>query len=304
MKKIATFKAVLFTLITLFSSLAFDAFSAPKITSNYNKVSDGYNFWLVEPEGDTVEKKPVVIFLHGASLCGSDLNKVRRYGTLAAVEKGREIDAYVIAPQNPGGSWKPSKVMNILKWVEDNYNVDTDRVYVLGMSLGGYGTIDFAATYPDKVAAAMAFCGGGTVKDLSGLGELPLWIVHGTADRSVSVSQSDRVVSAVKNSGEYSRLYYDRIPGMNHSQPARLFYLEDTYKWLFSHSLKDKDRAAAEKFAISGDVMKTAYSGLNHKAGYRGSSSKNTASKAKTTRKSSSRKGKHYASGKSSRRRG
>ncbi len=304
MKKITTIKAVLISILTLFFSFAFGAAAAPKITSNYNKVSDGYNFWLVQPEGDATEKKPVVIFLHGASLCGSDLNKVRRYGTLSAVEKGRDIDAYVIAPQNPGGAWKPSKVMNVLKWVEENYNVDTDRVYVLGMSLGGYGTIDFAATYPDKVAAAMAFCGGGTVKDLSGLGELPLWIVHGTADNRVSVSQSDRVVSAVKDSSDASRLYYDRIPGMNHSQPARLFYLEDTYKWLFSHSLKDKNRRAADKFSISGDLMKSAYSGLNHRAGYKSSSSKSTASKTKASKKSSSRKSKSYASSKSSRRRG
>ena len=72
--------------------------------------------------------------------------------------------------------------MNILKWVEDWYNVDYDRIYVLGMSLGGYGAIDFAATYPEDIAAAMAFCGGGTVRDLSGLNGVPLWIVHGTAD--------------------------------------------------------------------------------------------------------------------------
>lgn len=292
--------ALLLLFVAVLSSFAFSAAAAPKITSNYNKVNDGYNFWLAEPEGMVTEKKPVVIFLHGASLCGNDLNKVRRYGTLAAVEKGRKIDAYVIAPQNPGGSWKPGKIMNILKWVEKNYNVDENRIYVLGMSLGGYGTIDFAATYPDKVAAAMAFCGGGTVKDLSGLGELPLWIVHGTADRAVNVSQSDRVVSAVKSSGDHSRLYYDRVPGMNHSQPARLLYLEETYEWLFSHSLTDKNRPAARKFSISSELMRGAYAGLNHRAGYHGSS-KGKASKAA---KRNSRKGKTYASRKSSRSRG
>lgn len=309
MKRKYSIKTILLAFVAVLSFLSFNASAAPKITTNYNKVSDGYNFWLVQPEGDSVEKKPVVIFLHGASLCGNDLNKVRRYGTLSAVEKGRDIDAYVIAPQNPGGAWKPSKIMNILEWVEKNYNVDTDRVYVLGMSLGGYGTIDFAATYPDKVAAAMAFCGGGTVKDLSGLGELPLWIVHGTADNRVSVQQSDRVVSAVKNTGNDSRLIYDRIPGMNHSQPARLFYLEDTYKWLFSHSLADDNRKATKKFTISDGLMKTAYSGLNHKAGYRSSSSKATktssvkSSSVKSSSKKSSKKSKTYAAEKSSRKR-
>lgn len=250
------------TLLTLLFSIITFAVSAGRISSHRGKVADGYNFWLVEPE-DSMEAKPVFIFLHGASLCGTDLNKVRRYGTLDAVEKGRELDAYVIAPQNPGGSWNPRKVMNVLKWVEDYYNVDYDRIYVLGMSLGGYGAIDFAATYPDDVAAAMAFCGGGSVKNLAGLNDVPLWIVHGTADRAVSVSQSDKVVEAMRNADSRTpRLVYDRIAGMNHSQPARLFYLEETYDWLLSHSLKDAGRPVAKKFTITNELMRGAYSGL------------------------------------------
>ncbi len=267
------------SILTLLITLIATSLSAAKITSHRGTVKDGYNFWLVEPE-DSMEAKPVFIFLHGASLCGTDLNKVRRYGTLDAVEKGRELDAYVIAPQNPGGSWNPQKIMNILKWVEDWYNVDYDRIYVLGMSLGGYGAIDFAATYPEDIAAAMAFCGGGTVRDLSGLNGIPLWIVHGTADRAVSVQQSDKVVQAMKEAdGDTPRLIYDRIPGMNHSQPARLFYLQETYDWLLSHSLKDNERPTAEKFQITNELMSKAYSGLT--------TSKRTASSSKTKKSSS-----------------
>ena len=158
--------------------------SAGRLTSHTEKVLNAYNFWLYTPEdnpADEVEPKPLIVFLHGASLCGRNLDKVRRYGTIDAIEKGRKIDAYVIAPQNPGGSWNPRKIMNIIDWVGDNHNIDYDRIYVMGMSLGGYGTIDMVATYPDQIAAAMALCGGGTVSDLSGLNEVPLWIVHGTA---------------------------------------------------------------------------------------------------------------------------
>lgn len=263
----------IFSLLLLFTIISLNA-GAAKVTAHRGTVADGYNFWLVEPS-DSMEAKPVFIFLHGASLCGNDLNKVRRYGTLDAIEKGRDLDAYVIAPQNPGGAWKPEKIMNVLKWVEDYYNVDYDRIYVLGMSLGGYGTIDFAATYPDDIAAAMAFCGGGSVKDFSGLNNVPLWIVHGTADNAVSVSQSDRVVAAMKEADDSTpRLVYDRIPGMNHSQPARLFYLSETYDWLLSHSLKDEQRPVAESFAITNDLMRTAYSGLDTS---RRSSKKSTA---------------------------
>lgn len=251
-----------YSILTLLSIFVSYVASAGRISAHRGIVDDGYNFWLVEPDDD-MDAKPVFIFLHGASLCGNDLNKVKRYGTLDAVEKGRELDAYVIAPQNPGGAWSPRKVMNVLKWVEDYYNVDYDRIYVLGMSLGGYGAIDFAATYPEDVAAAMAFCGGGSVKDLSGLNDVPLWIVHGTADNAVSVSQSDKVVNAMKMADSSTpRLIYDRIPGMNHSQPARLFYLAETYDWLLSHSLKDEQRPVADGFKITNDLMRGAYSGL------------------------------------------
>ena len=152
--------------------------------------------------------------------------------------------------------------MNIVDWVGENHNIDYDRIYVIGMSLGGYGTIDMAATYPDQIAAAMALCGGGTVSDLSGLNDVPLWIVHGIADRAVTIGQSDRVVSAMRSANSATpRLVYDRVPGMNHSQPARFFYLKESYDWLFSHSLKDKDRSVNSTFDPTG-LLKTAYKDL------------------------------------------
>lgn len=251
-------------LIILYAALSLSV-KAGKLTPHVEKVLDAYNFWLYSPD-DTpeqeIEPKPLIVFLHGASLCGRDLDRVRRYGTIDAIEKGRTLDAYVIAPQNPGGSWIPRKVMNIVDWVGENHNIDYDRIYVIGMSLGGYGTIDMAATYPDQIAAAMALCGGGTVSDLSGLNDVPLWIVHGIADRAVTIGQSDRVVSAMRSANSATpRLVYDRVPGMNHSQPARFFYLKESYDWLFSHSLKDKDRSVNSTFDPTG-LLKTAYKDL------------------------------------------
>lgn len=270
MKLRAIIFSLLLTLITLPSL-------AGRISAHRGTVPNAYNFWLVEPD-DSMEAKPVFIFLHGASLCGNDPNRVKRYGTLDAVQKGRNLDAYIIAPQNPGGAWKPEKIMNILKWVEDWYNVDYDRIYVLGMSLGGYGTIDFVATYPDDVAAAMAFCGGGSVKDLTPLNNVPLWIVHGTADAAVSISQSDKVVSAMREADASTpRLIYDRMPGWNHGKPARLFYLAETYDWLLSHSLKDHKRPVKEGFKLTNELLGKAYSSLRNS----GKSSKKTAAKQK-----------------------
>lgn len=241
----------------------------PDIKAVKGKVADGYNFWLYTPataaaKGDSVGT-PVVIFLHGASLCGSNLDRVKRYGTIDAITHGRELNAYVIAPQNPGGAWSPRRVMNIVDYLCRDHNVDTTRIYVLGMSLGGYGTLDLAATYPDKIAAAIAMCGGASVSDLSGLAKLPLWIIHGTADRAVTVAQSDRVVQAIecgRDSSDTVRLTYDRIKGMNHSRPARLFYRMDIYDWLMSHSLTDSLRAAKPTFPLTDQVFQTAYKDL------------------------------------------
>lgn len=262
-------KRILTILIAAVACVA--SVSASSLTPHRGTVPDGYNFWLYNPDDEEVdEAKPVFIFLHGASLCGTDLNKVKRYGTIDAIEKGRKLDAFVIAPQNPGGAWSPKKVMNVVDWVSDNYNVDYDRIYVLGMSLGGYGTIDLAATYPDRIAAAIAMCGGGSVRDLTPLNDVPLWIIHGTADAAVNVNQSDRVVEALKNAGggEAPRLLYNRVPGMNHSQPARMFYLSESYEWLLGHTLKDHTRGIKPGFAIT-ELMPTAYRDLRSSGGKR-----------------------------------
>ncbi|MCR4852987.1 MAG: phospholipase, partial [Prevotella sp.] len=135
-----------------------------KQTTHKGVKNGGYPFWISLPDDylSHQDSLPVVFFLHGASLCGKNLSRVKTYGTLAAIDMGRNIPAIVVAPQNPGGAWSPKKLDDILEWTKTHYRVDTTRVSVLGMSLGGYGTMDFAGTYPHKIAAAMALCGGCT----------------------------------------------------------------------------------------------------------------------------------------------
>ena len=192
--------------------------------------------------------------------------KVRRYGPLDAIVKGRDIDALTIVPQNPGGAWNPKKIMDMLDWVKKNYPCDSNRVYVLGMSLGGYGTMDVCATYPDRIAAGMALCGGCSYKDVSGLGNLPFWIIHGTADRAVPVKQSKVVVDKLVKDGKDTRLIYDWWKGANHGTPARVFYLKKTYQWLFSHSLSDKDRPVNRNISITMSDLGRAYGDVNRNA--------------------------------------
>ncbi len=239
---------------------------AQDFVAHRGKVPDSYNFWFYDPQ-TTVDPNahfPLLIFLHGQSLCGTNLDKVKKYGPINAVAKGRIIDSYIVAPQNPKGPWNPEKIWKIVEWAKKNYAVDATRIYVYGMSLGGYGTLDLAARYPDQIAAAMAMCGGATAKDLSGLRKLPLWIVHGTADKAVRVDASDRVVQAIKATGDDSRLIYSRLPGVDHGRLARIFYLTLPYDWLFSHSINDPKRECNKSFTLTNAMMDDAYNDIRN----------------------------------------
>lgn len=228
-----------------------------------DSIKDGYDFWIYIPDDYDPElcEKPVVMFLHGKSLSGKNLSKVLQYGCINALEMGRDIDAIVVAPQT-SGAWKPKKVMDLFNWTAEHYAVDTNRFYVLGMSMGGYGTLDFVAAYPDKVAAAIALCGGSTAKNLCGLNEVPLWIIHGTADKSVSVKCSQRVVDSMCSCGDTCLLIFDKLEKVNHSRLARVFYLDQTYEWLFSHALNDSVREVNRDFVMTKEVLDKAYKGL------------------------------------------
>lgn len=232
--------------------------------SHVGVVPKAYDFWIYVPDASESAANdsgllPTVVFLHGKSLCGNDLQKVMEYGPLEALTFGRQIPILVIAPQSPGEAWVPAKVMRIVEWVERHYPVDTTRIYVMGMSMGGYGTIDVAATYPEKIAAAMALCGGGTQHDYSGLCRVPLWIMHGTSDRSVPWQQSQQVVDAMIAAGDTSRLRFDLLPDVSHGTPARCFYSSKTYDWLLQHALTDSLRPVNRSISITLSDMRNAY---------------------------------------------
>ncbi len=229
-----------------------------------NEVEGGYNFWVFSPDEYNTDKHPLplIVFLHGASLCGNNLQKVRRYGVLDAIDQGLDMPMFVLAPQNPGGSWSPRKINDLIDWMEQNYAIDTTRIFVLGMSLGGYGTLDFVGTYPEKVAAAMALCGGTTLKDVSGMGKLPLWIMHGTADRAVNIRESKKIVDSLIDAGNDRLLRYDWFKGASHGALARVFYMRETYDWLLSHSTADKPRTLDTDIEITMEGMRAAYKDL------------------------------------------
>lgn len=254
-------KRFVFILLCCISAIyAFAQEKTYNLEAKRGVISGGYNFLVTTPYfyNDSEDKMPLVVFLHGRSLCGTNLDRVRSYGTIAAVEKGLQLEAICVAPQNPGGAWNPRKVLDVIEYMESHYRVEKSRIFVLGMSLGGYGTMDFVNTYPEKVAAAMAIAGGCSGNNYENLSKVPLWIVHGTGDRSVSVNESRKVVSDIRSNYDSSLLLYSELPGIDHGRPARLFYQLDTYDWLFCHTLFE--RRVDKTFTIDNATLNRAYS--------------------------------------------
>jgi predicted peptidase len=202
-----------------------------------------YPFLLHLPADSILKSKPpVLIFLHGRSLSGTNLDLVKRYGVIHEIEKGRKVPAIVVAPQVLAGkSWEPEKIMSVLKFVQRTFDTDTNRVYVAGMSLGGYGTLRFAGAYPGVVTAAVALCGGGNTNDGCDLATVPLWIQHGNRDEAVPISESEKIVKAIKNCNGGENLKYTVHKGANHGALERVFRTDEMYDWLFQYTKSDKN---------------------------------------------------------------
>lgn len=202
-----------------------------------------YPFLLHLPADSILKSKPpVLIFLHGRSLSGTNLDLVKKYGVIHEIEKGRKVPAIVVAPQVLAGkSWEPEKIMSVLKFVQRTFDTDTNRVYVAGMSLGGYGTLRFAGAYPGVVTAAVALCGGGNPNDGCDLATVPLWIQHGNSDRAVPISESEKIVKAIKNCNGGENLKYTVHKGADHGALERIFRTDEMYEWLFQYTKADKN---------------------------------------------------------------
>ena len=231
MKKLAIVVVLLFSFSNVYSQL------------QAIKNQADYPFLLHLPADSILKSKPpVLIFLHGRSLSGTNLDLVKKYGVIHESEKGRKVPAIVVAPQVIAGkSWEPEKIMSVLKFVQRTFDTDTNRVYVAGMSLGGYGTLRFTGAYPGVVTAAVALCGGGNPNDGCDLATVPLWIQHGNADRAVPISESEKIVKAIKNCNGGENLKYTVHKGADHGALERIFRTDEMYEWLFQYTKADKN---------------------------------------------------------------
>ena len=198
-----------------------------------------FPFVSYQPEKKTEGKPPLIIQLHGAGERGEggeELSLVDVHGFSKMMPRG-EFEAVFVMPQCPKNSFWAARVESILKFIEQikaEYGADEDRVYLTGLSMGGFGTWYTAMARPDIFAAIAPVCGGGMAWNASAL-TMPVWAFHGTSDTVVSVNQSDEMVEALKKAGR--DITYSRIDGVGHNV-WEYAYNEQLYNWLLSKKRK------------------------------------------------------------------
>ena len=157
---------------------------SPEISSNKHvKPSDSQKkfsfnitfqmeYLLFLPESyaqSTNQKFPLILFLHGAGERGRDLDSVKRHGIPKIVETNPDFPFIAVSPQCPEDSWWTSELHTInglIEEVVEKYQVDTSRIYLTGLSMGGFGTWSLASMYPERFAAIAPVCGGGEVRQI------------------------------------------------------------------------------------------------------------------------------------------
>jgi poly(3-hydroxybutyrate) depolymerase/lysophospholipase L1-like esterase len=202
---------------------------------------------------DAQKKYPLVLFLHGAGERGAD-NKVQlKHGVPAFVkaEAREKYPCFIVAPQCPkdkrwvemdwGGTGGTAPedpgptqplVLGMLDALKGEFSIDEDRLYVTGLSMGGYGTWDLITRHPDKWAAAVPVCGGGDRAKASAAKPVPVWAFHGLADNVVLPVRSREMVAALKSAG--GAAYLTEYPGVQHDSWTSAYSEPNLLPWLFA----------------------------------------------------------------------
>jgi predicted peptidase len=215
-----------------------------------------YQYKVYVPADWTKDKKwPVILFLHGAGERGDDNTAQTRVGLGPALVRQAGLSAIVVLPQCSRGRWWPETDMQDLALAALNrsiaeFNGDPERIYLTGISMGGYGTWAIARKNPEKFAALAPVCGG--VRPPPGIPVLsdsvsesdpylavaqkvaktPVWVFHGDEDRTVPVSESRKIVEALKSIGGNVR--YSEYAGVAHNSWDRAYGEPEFFLWLLS----------------------------------------------------------------------
>ncbi|MHC4647906.1 MAG: carboxylesterase family protein [Planctomycetota bacterium] len=211
----------------------------------FAKVTDGvsYQYLLYLPEGygRYEQRWPMIMFLHGIGNRGDDLEKVKTSGIPKVVERDRRFDFILVAPQCPGGErWSSDLLAKLLDEAAAKYAVDTDRIYLTGLSMGGSGTWRLACAYPERFAAVAPICGGGKPDQAHQLKHVPVWAFHGARDQTVPLRRSREMVEVVRACGGDVKLTV--YPEAGHDSWSQTYDNQELYDWFLEHRRSEKVR--------------------------------------------------------------
>lgn len=204
------------------------------------------DYLLYLPPGyddDPHKEWPLLLFLHGAGERGSDLELVKRHGPPKLIAEGEEFPFIVVSPQCPENSWWNFHVEGLgllLDELENEYRVDKKRVYLTGLSMGGYGSWHLAALNPERFAAVVPICGGGLhyfgfPKRVQVLKDVPVWVFHGAQDEVVPLKESEILVEELRKvGGNVSFTVYEEA---GHDAWTETYSNPQLYAWLLEKHL-------------------------------------------------------------------
>ena len=192
------------------------------------------------------KKYPLILFLHGSGESGSDGKKQAAVGLGPVVRKQeKEFPFFVLFPQanskfSVGGRWSHKspdgkRAVEMVDQTVKELPIDAKRIYLTGLSMGGFGTWDLAATYPKKWAAIVPVCGGGDPKTAEKFKDIPCWCTHGDKDGAVPVKMSRDMIAALKAAGGTPK--YDEFPGIGHNCWDMTYSKDELYQWLLMQQL-------------------------------------------------------------------
>jgi len=206
------------------------------------QVSAKLDYLLHLPEGYAPDGPawPLILFLHGAGERGDDLAKLRVNGIPRNIENQPDFPFIVASPQCPESSFWTQELLSLKALLDDlvaRYNVDESRIYLTGLSMGGFGTWHLACTCPERFAAIAPICGGlmGPAVLVSSLARVPTWVFHGGKDPVVDIEQSQRLVDQLESVGGDVR--FTIYPKAEHDSWTETYDNAALYEWFLAHTL-------------------------------------------------------------------
>ncbi len=224
----------------------------------------GYKYLLYLPKDYFNRKKqwPMILFLHGSGERGDNLETVKIHGVPKIIEGRDNFPFIVVSPQCPQGErwsngWAIETLNALLDEIIKNYSIDTNRIYLTGLSMGGFGTWSLAEEYPERFAAIAPVCGGGDPEKAYKIRRIPVWVFHGAKDNVVPIRNAEVMVDALKKyEGDVKYTVY---PDAGHDSWTETYNNPKLYDWFLEHTKQTKKLLKIENDNIqasSGDVFK------------------------------------------------